>query len=211
MRRRLVLSALTFGVGFAAPAFAQVEATDLGQREYFRQIPEDEQEIDVQVLAGAGTALGGISNNLGLGSVWSATAGTRITEGVGLEGGYVGSRLPFQDDRVPQGSALWRHGADVMAKMYVPNPSLLRPFGGLGVGVSYMNPSDQAEPLYRSDWVTNIPIAAGVEVESKSVFAGARLEYEWLFGEEFAENTTPGENPQGGFLTGMLSVGGRFQ
>ncbi|MGA9524302.1 MAG: hypothetical protein WBV82_22800 [Myxococcaceae bacterium] len=211
MRRRLVFPALALGVGLAAPAFAQIQATELGQREYFRQIPPDEQEIDVQVFGGAGTAVGGISNNLGLGSIWSATAGTRITEGVGLEGGYVGSRLPFQDDRVPDGSALWRHGADVMAKMYVPNPTVLRPFGGLGVGVSYMNPSDQAEPLYQTDWVTEIPIAAGVEVESQAVFAGARLQYEWLFGEEFAANATPGESPGGGFLTGMLSVGGRFQ
>ena len=211
MTRKWMLSALALGVGLAGPALAQTQATEMGKREYFKQIPKDEQEIDVQVQYGAGTAVGGISDNLGLGSIWGATAGTRITEGIGLEGGYIGSRLPFQDDRVAAGSALWRHGGDVMAKMYVPNPTFLRPFGGLGIGLNYLNPSDDAEPLYQKDWVTNVPIAAGVEVESQALFAGARLEYEWLLGEEFAANTTTGDSPEGGFLTGMLSVGGRFQ
>jgi hypothetical protein len=96
----------------------------------------------------------------------------------------------------------------------------------VGVGVAYLDPSDGAEALtvpgrvpaekqYKKDWVTELPLALGVELAPPSAgfSAGLRASYRFQGGEEFAQGAAAAEgknNPEGGLLSAALTVGGKF-
>jgi opacity protein-like surface antigen len=87
----------------------------------------------------------------------------------------------------------------------------LRPYVGVGAGVSYLNATSGAERLYRNDFVTEVPLAAGLDYNfGKGIFAGARASYRLLFGEEFADAATPTGDSSGNLLNIAATVGGRF-
>lgn len=208
MTKKLWMSAAIAAAMFAAPAFAQVDATDVDGSRY-AEPSERMGNFDVNLMAGAGTYLGGLSDHLGLGPTWGVRLDGPLTQGIGWELGYTGSRNPFTDERVEEGSAAWRNGINGMAKIYAPSQTF-RPFAGVGIGASYINIGEGAEDVYNNDFVTEVPVAAGVEFVSQNGFnAGLRAGYSFMAGEELADNAEAG-SPGGGLLSGNLTVGGRF-
>ena len=81
---------------------------------------------------------------------------------------------------------------------------------GAGVQETYVNVTDGAEPVYRSDFMTEIPMGVGLEYAAGGIKAGVRGTYRVLFFDEFAETTPSADNPSGGMLGGQLTLGGQF-
>lgn len=191
----------------AAPALAQTDATEIRAGDLLE--PGDEQ-MNVTLEGGVNTFVGQLSDFTGIGTLWGVTLGGDVSQGLGYELSYNGSRNPITDDRVGDGEAMWRHGVDAMAKVYAPVDMSLRPFGGVGVGSSYLNASEGAEGLYINDWVWEFPFAAGLEYDAGALTAGVRAQYNFMAGEEFAKNAFAGESPEGSLLSGQITVGGQF-
>jgi opacity protein-like surface antigen len=208
MKKGFLAAGLALGLGFAAPALA-AEAQNIELQDFLAA--PDQPGLRVEGGLGAGTVTGGSAGLLGRGPVWGVQVGTQATRGIGFEAGYVGSRFPFQQEAdVADGSALFRHGLSGMAKVYVPVEMMLRPYAGIGLGISHLNPGTGAEDRFNNDFVTEVPLAGGVEFNTQGgLIAGARLGYSAVFGTSFADEAVEG-SPGAGFLTGTLMVGGRF-
>jgi hypothetical protein len=80
----------------------------------------------------------------------------------------------------------------------------LRPFVGAGFGVSLLNPSDDGEILFDNDFVTEVPVAAGVDYKFGAVTAGARATYRFLGGEDL------GLAQDGNAINFGVNLGGSF-
>jgi opacity protein-like surface antigen len=140
------------------------------------------------------------------------TAGAQPWRNLGIEAGFEGQRLPIDDDRVGDGEALYRYNLGVLAKAgpLVLNEKL-RPYVGAGVGLSYINVTDDADALYTNDLIEEVPLAAGVDYRfSPNLFAGARASYRVLLGTEFADPATGTGETGGNLLNFAATVGGRF-
>lgn len=207
--KRLIIGAASALALIGAPAMA-TDATDI-DIDRMSENTEGIGEYDVAVQGGAAGYLGGLSDYTGVGPVWGVRVDGDLSRGFGWEVGYTGARTPLTDGRIEDGNAIWKNGVSTMAKVYVPNGMQLRPFAGVGLGGSYLNVSEGAEGLYQNDFVAELPVAAGLEFRSENGFnAGLRAQYNFMAGEEFAAPAAPGESPEGGLLSGQLSVGGRF-
>lgn len=191
---------------FALPAAAK-DASDIDYHEMTKPVQKD--LVNVQANAGVGGFLGGLGNVTGVGPTWGVRASSDVSRGFGVEVGYDGSRIPLTDNRLQTGAAAWQTGLDAMAKAYVPLQSHFRPFAGIGVGESYVNVNNKAEGLYRNDWITSLPLAAGVQYNLGNFTAGARATWSLMAGEEFAQPASPA-NSEGSMLQANVNLGGRF-
>jgi len=185
----------------AVPAFA---ASNGGEYIY----DENQQsrgalhDFGVSVSGGLNTYTGDLANLTGVGGSLGIQADARPLRMLGLELGYQGSRNPFVDID----GGLWRHNVGALAKL---GPELgargnLQPFVGAGFGVSSLNPSGSAERIFSNDFVTEVPLAAGVDYKFGGVRAGARATYSILGGENL------GAGQSGNDVNFGLNVGGAF-
>jgi hypothetical protein len=209
-----IISGVCTALGLlAAPAIAADDAGGAKLGSYL-SAPENPGQYTVNLNAGVGGYLGGLSDFTGVGPVWGVNVDGDVTRGIGWEVGYNGARTPITAPAIiPDGEAAWRHGLNAMAKLFAPGMETIRPFGGVGLGAAYINPSDGAETFYENDWVTEIPVALGVELGSNAgISAGLRATYRFQAGEEFAQRAVRlGENnPEGGLFSTALTFGGRF-
>jgi opacity protein-like surface antigen len=198
----------------AGSAFAAVDAADVGERLNFNP---DATKVGLDVRLGIGGLTGDLGARTAPGPLLGITAGAQPWRNLGLEAGIEGQRLPIDDARVGDEQALYRYNLGVLAKAGpLVMQEKLRPYVGAGVGVSYLNVSDEAEALYENDILAEVPLAAGVDYRfTDNIFAGARASYRILVGDEFADaaNVTldPTEdNADGNLLNFALTVGGRF-
>ena len=209
MRRTLIGMCTALGL-LAAPAMA-ADATEVKLGEYLEPA-EDTSQYHVNLNLGVGGYLGQLSDFTGVGPVWGVNVDGNLTRGIGWELAYNGARTPLTDPRLPAtGEAAWRHGVSAMAKVYAPRMETIRPFAGIGLGAAYINITDNAEPRFQNDYVAEIPLGAGVELNTGAgISAGLRAMYRFQAGEEFAENAVTGESPEGGLLSAGLTLGGSF-
>ncbi|MET0403308.1 MAG: outer membrane beta-barrel protein [Cystobacter sp.] len=173
---------------------------------------EAETPVGLDVRLGAGGLTGSAAEYTKVGPLLGLTAGAQPWRLLGIEAGFEGQRLPLSDTRIGQGEAMYRYNLGVLAKA---GPLLvqekLRPYVGVGAGVSYLNATSGAEGLYRNDFVSEVPFAAGLDYRfGNGLFAGARASYRVLFGEEFADAANLGEPSGGNLLNVAATVGGRF-
>jgi hypothetical protein len=196
------LGAVAAAALLAVPAFA----AQGGRTE--RIIDENTQsrgifnDFGVNISGGLNTYTGELGNDTGVGASLGVQADARPLPLLGLELGYEGSRNPFEN----LDGALWRHNVGALAKV---GPELgrngnLRPFVGAGFGVSVLNPSGGSEALFGNDFVTEVPLAAGVDYRFGGVRAGVRGAYRILGGE----NLDAAQN--GNDVNIGLQVGGAF-
>lgn len=160
------------------------------------------RDLGVTVSGGVNAYTGDLGDDTGTGGFLGVQANSRPWSIVGLELGYEGSRNPFENID----GALWRHNVGALAKV---GPELgmdrnLRPFVGAGFGVSVLNPSDDGELIYDDDFVTEVPLAAGIDYNFGAVTAGARATYRFLGGEDL------GLDQDGNAINVGLQVGGSF-
>jgi opacity protein-like surface antigen len=198
----------------AGAAFAAVDAADVGERLNF---DPDQTKVGLDVRLGVGGLTGDLGARTAPGPLLGITAGAQPWRLIGVEAGIEGQRLPIDDARVGDEQALYRYNLGVLAKAGpLVMRDKLRPYVGAGVGVSYLTATDEAETLYDNDFITEVPLAAGVDYRfTDNIYAGARASYRVLVGDEFADaaNVTldPLEgNPDGNLLNFGLMVGGRF-
>jgi opacity protein-like surface antigen len=177
---------------------------------------ETRAEVDEGVdrndfMSNLGFAVGGGLNNYtgDLGDITAAGGSFGVVVNsqplnlVGFEVGYEGSRNPFEDIN---GGALMRHNVGGLAKV---GPTLgandnLRPFVGAGLGLSVLNPNNEAEPLIDGDFVAEVPVALGLEYKFGALTAGGRATYRFLAGED------AGINADGNIINLGINVGGSF-
>lgn len=211
MRRMLLGTCTALGL-LAAPAMA-ADASDVKLGEYLEPA-EDTSSYQVNLNLGVGGYLGQLSDFTGVGPVWGVNVGGNLTRGIGWELAYNGARTPLIGQDLPAtGEAAWRHGLSAMAKVYAPMMETIRPFAGIGLGAAYINVTDNAEPRFQNDYVAELPLGVGVELNTGAgISAGVRAMYRFQAGEEFAANAVrPGEeSPEGGLLSAGLTLGGRF-
>jgi hypothetical protein len=176
---------------------------------------EDKVAVDEGVdrndlLGNLGFAVGGGLNNYtgDLGDITAAGGSFGVTVSsqplnlVGVEVGYEGSRNPFEDIN----GALWRHNLGALAKV---GPTLgandnLRPFVGAGLGLSVLNPNNEAETFIDGDFVAEVPVALGLDYKFGGLTAGGRATYRILAGED------AGINADGNIINLGINVGGSF-
>jgi hypothetical protein len=159
-------------------------------------------DFGVSITGGLSTYTGDLGNDTGVGGSLGIQADSRPLRLLGVELGYEGSRNPFEGID----GSLWRHNVGALAKV---GPELgrngnLRPYLGAGFGVSALNPSGNAELLFGNDFVTEVPLAAGVDYKFGALKAGVRGSYRILGGEDLDAGQT-GNNVNVG-----LQVGGAF-
>jgi hypothetical protein len=209
MRRHGRWATLLAGLLLSGSAAAD-EWDDAFDRDRLRESRGADDGINVRLNAGIGNYTGDLSSHTGTGPTWGVAVGLRAWNLLAGELAYEGSRNGIDDTRLSSGgAAIWRNGLSAMAMIAPEVTENLRPYLGAGLGASYINPSEDAEIAYRNDFVTEVPLAAGVDYQLGILNAGVRATYRVLFGEEFAEPTS-GPSTQGGLLTATLNLGGRF-
>lgn len=192
---------VALAMAVAAPALAQV---DVDTQEDEAVIRVERQPLRVGVNVGVNSFTGEAGDLTGAGAFLGVNAGVQPWRIVGVEVGYEGSRNPVED---VEGS-LWRHNVSALAKV---GPTLgqnqnIRPFVGAGVGMSYINPTGDAEADFRTDYVSEVPLALGVEAQLGPVNAGVRATYRILG----ADNFTPDPDASSNLFNAGLMIGGRF-
>ncbi len=193
----------------AGSALAAVDASRVANDINFDQ---RSTPVGLDVRLGVGGFTGEAGELTKAGPLLGITAGAQPWDFIGVEAGVESQRLAIDDSRVGSGEAMWRHNLGVLAKA---GPLLLnqkmRPYVGAGAGVSYLNASSGAEGLYRNDFITEVPVAAGLDYRfNQGFFAGARASYRFMFGEEFANAASADLDTSGGLLNFAVTAGGRF-
>lgn len=143
--------------------------------------------------------LGGVTN---AGAYLGVQADVQALRWVGVEVGYEGAYNTLIGGA--ERGALWRHGFGALVKV---GPVLdgWRPYAGAGVGVSYINPTREAEAqAYEDDFLLEVPFAAGVDYQLGGVTLGVRATFRILDGEDF------GPADRGDLFTAGALVGWRF-
>lgn len=195
----------------AGSAFAAVDASRVaGDLRY----NEDQTKVGVDVRLGVGGFMGDAGTRTKVGPMLGIAAGAQPWRNLGVEAGIEGQRMAIDDTRVGTGEGVYRYNVGLLAKAGpLVAQEKLRPYVGVGAGVSYLNVTGGATGLglYRNDLITEVPIAAGLDYRfGNSMFAGARASYRVLFGEEFAEAATGTGDSSGNMLNVSATLGGRF-
>jgi opacity protein-like surface antigen len=207
MRVRSVVGGLAAAsICLSGPAFA-VDATQVGRKLAY---DETRMKVGVDVRAGLGGYTGDLGAETGVGPTFGINAEADPWPLFGVELGYEGQRLPIDDTRVPNDSSLWRHNGTLLGKVGPLIDQKWRPFVGAGVGLSYVNPSDNTSGVYDTDFQTELPLAAGVDYHFGNLFAGARATYRLVGGEELTTLPGTGQDAKGSIFNGNITLGGRF-
>lgn len=164
----------------------------------------------VTVLFGGG--IEGYTGELAPGVNPGGTAGVSVTfrpsRVIGLELSYSGA-LNEVDERFvgteKNGTDIVRngaHGAITMGLTATP----LQPYVLGGVGVHYYNVRNGQAAGFQDDTVGAVPVGLGLRSHMGRFTADARLNYNFLLGQQFA----PTNNESGGSYTGTINLGGTF-
>lgn len=199
---RVLVGALAGACLVAAPALAQGEG-------------KERPRLDLRLNGGIADYTGNLGATTQMGALYGVTVGTQAPGMMGLvgaEAGYEGSSNSVVGDGT---GTVVRHNLNGLLKLgpmlSVREKDTVKPFVGAGIGVSYVNPTDEAEAVgLRKDWLAEIPLAAGVEYRMGNLTAGVRGTYRVLAFDEFAEPTPEANNPSGGLASGSLTLGGVF-
>lgn len=206
MRIRSVMGTLAAAaVLFAGPALA-IEAQRVDEELNF---DAERAKVGLDVRLGLGGITGDLGDETDTGPLLGIAAGAQPWKALGIELGYEGQRLPISEDLVGDGEALYRHNLGLLAKAGPLIDQRWRPFVGAGVGLSYLNVTDGAETLFDNDVVSEVPLAAGLDYNFGSIFAGARATYRLMYGEGYADDFA-GTDTGGNLFNASITLGGRF-
>ncbi len=145
----------------------------------------------VMLKGGLGLFTSDLGNVTSAGPAWGLIYNFQPISLVGVEFGYEGSRNTLSDPLSPSSSALLRNGGYGLLKVSVPLIPILHPFVGAGLGVGYVSVQGRSTPAYDSGVVTELPMAAGVEVDLPVISVGARVTYHYFLSQDFSKDLRP--------------------
>lgn len=210
MRRhqwRIGVSLLAFGFAVAALAAEPKEKKPASEQ---LALATEQADVTIRADAGLSNFLGDLDQHTRLGPSWGVALSAEMPDKFfGAELAYEGSRNQIESNRgLADNAAIWRNGVSGMAKLGPELGKAVRPYVGAGFGVSYLNPNDEADALYDTDFVSEVPFAAGVDLRRGALHGGVRATYRFLVGEQFA--VAAGGGSQGNLLTTSINLGGTF-
>jgi opacity protein-like surface antigen len=171
---------------------------------------QDQGDVNLTLRGGLADFTGDLAAVTRVGPSWGAALILQPTNVLGLEIAYEGSRNELDDARLASFSAITRHGASALLKIAPPFLERIKPFVGAGLGASRVGVADSAQGLYRSDIMEEIPLVAGLELNSGALTAGLRGTYRYLLDEAFAQPSQEVGNREGGLMDASLTLGARF-
>jgi opacity protein-like surface antigen len=214
MKRFLSMGAFAVTAALAVPAFADEVDVDRDDDTVSVDVDRDDYRSelnqlpwDVSLQAGVGGFTDAIGDQTQVGPIWGVRVGTNAMGVLGGELAYEGGRLGLESGN---DAAMFRHNVTALAKAGINITPNLRPFAGVGLGLTYMNVNDEGENIGRNDWLEEIPLAAGLEYQLGMLTAGLRASYSFMINDEFIEPTPDLNNPAGGLVQTSLTLGGRF-
>jgi len=187
-----------------ALAVAGLTAASAARAESYRYDPdryEPRREVSVFLKGGLGDYTGNLGNVSDIGPTWGLSVDLQPLNIIGVEIAYDASRNHLTG---LGNTAALRNGASAMVKLAPPFIERVKPFVGAGLGGSYVAITGN-NGGYSNDFMGEIPLAAGLEFNSRSVTAGVRATYRILADEGWA-----GVARTGGMFDTSLTLGGRF-
>ncbi len=169
-------------------------------------------DITVSALGGVSNYTGDLGDSSAAGPLVGVMVGADWRGLVGAELGYETNRNSINDEIAGADQAIQRHNLSAFGKIGPTLATNFKPFIGAGLGASYVNVTDGAEDFsnFRSDFMQEVPVGAGLEYKVGALQAGVRGTYRFLVNDEFQEPTPSADNPGGGLLSAQLNVGGSF-
>ncbi|NBC45199.1 outer membrane beta-barrel protein [Corallococcus exiguus] len=193
LRRCLQGGALMAVVLCAGPALAQKKQGD----------------VNVFLRGGIGDYTGDLGDVASTGPLWGLTLNLQPTTFLGFEVGYEGSQNKVSDSRLFDAPSLVRNGGSALVKVSPPFLTAVRPFAGVGLGLSYVDVRGAGAGLYDSDLMEEVPLAVGLEFNTGGLTAGVRGTYRILIDQDFADATST-DGVGGGLMDASLTLGARF-
>ncbi|NPC71444.1 hypothetical protein D7Y27_23280 [Corallococcus sp. AB004] len=193
LRRCLQGGALMAVVLCAGPALAQKKQGD----------------VNVFLRGGIGDYTGDLGDVASTGPLWGLTLNLQPTTFLGFEVGYEGSQNKVSDSRLFDAPSLVRNGGSALVKVSPPFLTAVRPFAGVGLGLSYVDVRGAGAGLYDSDLMEEVPLAVGLEFNTGGLTAGVRGTYRILIDQDFAGATST-DGVGGGLMDASLTLGARF-
>ena len=193
LRRCLQGGALMAVVLCAGPALAQKKQGD----------------VNVFLRGGIGDYTGDLGDVASTGPLWGLTLNLQPTTFLGFEVGYEGSQNKVSDSRLFDTPSLVRNGGSALVKVSPPFLTAVRPFAGVGLGLSYVDVRGAGAGLYDSDLMEEVPLAVGLEFNTGGLTAGVRGTYRILIDQDFADATST-DGVGGGLMDASLTLGARF-
>ena len=164
------------------------------------------KQVSLSVRGGIGNYTGELGSYTNVGPVWGVILNLQPLRILGVEIAYEGARNGINtlfDD-----VAIVKNGGSAMLKFAPPLTDAVKPWAGIGLGVSYASVT-RNETTYRSDLMEELPLAIGLEFNTRDVTAGIRGSYHFLIDEQIIR-TASGRYVQGGLFDVAATVGLRF-
>lgn len=198
-------------MGVRGVAAAAALALGLGAAGAARAQDDKQGDLNVFVKGGLGGYTGELGEFTGTGPAWGVSVNLQPLRSFGFELGYEGASNSVTDPRVEASDpSLTRHGLSGLVKLSPPLIERLKPFVGVGVGTSRVQVSGDTGGLFESDFMQEVPLAAGIEFNHGAMTAGFRTTYRILLDESFANGAEAVGEAGGGLLDASFTVGGRF-
>jgi hypothetical protein len=151
---------------------------------------------------------GAIRSMTGDGGYWNARVVVGTRQFVGLEAAYVGDARSISGLGLAGNSTLTSNGVEGVARVNIPivqGPSLIEPFGFVGIGWAHYHVSDNnaaTSDVATSDDVMTVPYGGGLELAYRGFMADARFTYRQTYDNNLLD-------PNGGNLNNW-GVGGQI-
>lgn len=206
MSRKLIAGMTAMAAFWAGSAWAQERADERA----------DMRGLTVMVGGGVEGYTNSLAADIELGAAYGATVALKPSRVLGVEVGYTGAVHDFDQDVPAQaaetGPDIVRNGAHAAATIGL-TATPLQPYVMAGLGVSRYNIRGAAAG-FDDDTVGNVPLGAGLRFHVGDFTADARVNYNFLFDQEFAaapvaDIDLPGERTfsEGGRYMGSLNIG----
>lgn len=165
----------------------------------------------VTLLIGGGIEgyTGNLASDVNPGGTAGISASFRPSRVFGFEVGYSGALNEVDQDLVGEvrdGADIIRNGGQAALTLGL-TATPLQPYVLGGVGVNFYNIRNGEAAGFQDDTVGTVPVGLGLRTHLGQFTADARLNYNFLFGQQFAP---AGDDDTGGSYTGTINLGGTF-
>jgi hypothetical protein len=188
------------------------EEEGIGGAGFELESPGDRADMrGVTLLIGGGIEgyTGELAADVNPGAMAGVSATFRPSRVFGFEVGYSGAI-----NEVDEGFAgIGDNGADIVrngghaALTLGLTATPIQPYALGGVGVNFYNIRNGEAVGFQDDTVGSVPVGLGVRSHIGGFTADARVQYNFLLGQQFAPTAT---DDTGGGYTGMINLGGTF-